>query len=41
VAQYNKDIPKRRIADEKEPNIKYFKPASTEKEEFLLKDAIT
>ena len=28
-------------ADEKDPNIKYFKPASTENEEFFLNEAIT
>jgi len=41
VHPYRRDIPRSNKADEKEPKIKYFKPASVEKEEFFLEAANT
>lgn len=36
VHPYNKDTPNKNKADENDPKIKYFNPASKEKEEFFL-----
>jgi hypothetical protein len=38
---YKIEKPKSKRADENDPNTKYFKPASTENDEFFLKAAIT
>jgi len=41
VQPYKRDTPKRNNAEENEPKIKYFKPASVENEEFLWDAAKT
>lgn len=41
VHPYNNEAPNKNKADEKEPKIKYFNPASKEKEEFFLEAAKT